>query len=354
MRTVIYGMQRSLAIAAIGIALVLVITVPAYAQTRPAPANGPKGTGNGLKIAPVRTDIIIDKGNSRTVSMTIENITGFPVTVGGVTNDFVPSADESGEPRIILDEKQKAPGNSFKSLISTLPTVTLAPNERREVKITLSVPTNAPSGGYYGAIRFSPKTGVNDKNVALTASVGSIFLVRVPGDITEKMSVEAFSILPIKSCEGGTDKKPCTPNYGGAASLFSSGPVAVETRFRNFGNIHVQPFGKISIKNFSGKIIQEIEINNSQPRGSVLPASVRKFTNPVEEKKMFGKYTAEASFGYGSNGELLLAKKTFYVIPFKLIALVLGVLVFAIFILPRLIRSYNESVIRRSKQNRRK
>ena len=354
MRTVMVGMRRTLAIAVVGMVVLLGASASVYAQARPTTAPNTKGAGNGLKIYTVKTDIIVDKGNSRTVSVTVENITGSPVTVTAVTNDFVPSADESGEPRIILDEKQRAPGNSFKSLISTLPTVTLAPSEKREVKITLSVPTNASSGGYYGAVRFSPGTGENDKNVALTASVGSIFLVRVPGDITEKLSVEGFTVLPIKSCDGGTATRPCTPVYGGAGSLFSNGPVAIETRFRNFGNIHVQPFGKISIKNFSGKIIQEIEINNSQPRGSVLPASIRKFTLPVSEKKLFGKYTAEASFGYGSNGELLLAKKTFYVIPFKLIALVLGVLIFAIFILPRLIRSYNDSVIRRSKQNRRK
>ena len=305
---------------------------------QPKAALKSKGAGNGLKIAPVRTDIVIDKGNSRTVSMYLENITAFPVVVTGMTNDFVPSADESGEPRIILDEKQHAPGNSFKSLINNLPTVSLAPNERREVKITLSVPPNAASGGYYGAIRFSPGTGENDKNVALSASVGSIFLVRVPGNITEKLSVESFGVA-----QGGH-----------AGSLFSSGPFTIETRFRNFGNIHVQPFGKIFVKNFSGKIIDEIEINNAQPRGSVLPASIRKFSNPVKSQKMFGKYTAEASFGYGSNGELLLAKKTFYVIPYKLIGSIIGVILFMVFVLPRLIRAYNENIIRQSKQNRRK
>ena len=310
------------------------------APSKAAPAAVPKakGTGNGLKIAPVRTDIVIDKGNSRTVSMFIENITAFPVVITGMTNDFVPSADESGEPRIILDEKQHAPGNSFKSLINNLPTVSLAPNERREVKITLSVPSNAASGGYYGAVRFSPGTGENDKNVALSASVGSIFLVRVPGNITEKLSVESFGVA-----QGGQ-----------AGSLFSSGPFTIETRFRNFGNIHVQPFGKIFVKNFSGKVIDEIEINNAQPRGSVLPASIRKFSNPVKSQKMFGKYTAEASFGYGSNGELLLAKKTFYVIPYKLIGSIIGIILFMVFVLPRLIRAYNENIIRQSKQNRRK
>jgi hypothetical protein len=314
------------------------LLVSASSSVSAAAAPAAKGTGNGLKIAPVRTDITIDKGTSQTVSLFVENITGFPVTVHGVTNDFIASSDESGEPRIILDDKQRAPGNSFKQLISGLPTVTLQPNERREIKVTLSVPTNAASGGYYGAVRFTPGTGENDKNVALTASVGSIFLVRVPGNITEKLSVESFGV---------------SHNHK-VASLFSSGPITVETRFRNFGNIHVQPFGKIYIKNFSGKVIDTIEINNAQPRGSVLPASIRKFDNPVKTQKFFGKYTAEASFGYGTNGDLLLAKKTFYVIPYKLIGAIAAVILFMVLVLPRLIKAYNASIIRKSKNNRRK
>lgn len=319
-----------LTIAIVGFTLLVGSGAVVSAQSAPA------GQGNGLKIAPVRSDLTIEKGANRMVNVRVENITASKVTLRAVTNDFVPSTDESGEPRIILDEKQSAPGNSFKTLVGTIAPVTLNPNESKDVRIILTVPENAPSGGYYGAIRFSPGTGENDKNVALTASAGTIFLVRVPGNITEKMSVESF----------GISKK------GSLGTLFDSGPLTVETRFRNFGNVHVQPFGKISIKDMSGKMIQEIEINNAQPRGSVLPASIRKFENPIKQEKFFGKYTAEASFGYGSNGELLLAKKTFFVIPFRLIAVVLAILAFLIFGLPRLIRKYNENVIRKSRQRR--
>ncbi len=327
-------MIRGRSIIATAVAMFIVVgasvglrTAPAFAATA-----APAAPGNGLKIAPVRSDLTIDKGTSRTVTLFVENITAEKVTVHGVVNDFVPSDDESGEPKIILDDNQRAPGNSFKSLISGVPTVTLAPNERKQVSVVLSVPAKGASGGYYGAVRFSPGNGENDKNVALTASVGSIFLVRVPGNITEKLSVESF----------GVAKK------GALGSLFSSGPLSVETRFRNFGNIHVQPFGKIYIKNFSGKVVDTIEINNAQPRGSVLPNSIRKFSNPIKPTKFFGKYTAEASFGYGTDGELLLAKKTFYVIPYQLIGILVLVILFLIFVLPRLIRKYNESIIRRA------
>jgi hypothetical protein len=318
-----------LTIAVVGLALLSVTGARAYAAT---PLNG---QGNGLKIAPVRTDLTIEKGGSRQVSLFVENITAFPITVGGVVNDFVASNDESGEPRIILDDKQKAPGNSFKDLISNVPGTTLQPNERKELRVTISVPKNAASGGYYGAVRYAPGNGQTDKNVSLTASVGTIFLIRVPGNITEQLKVESFDIM----------------HNGSVSSLFNSGPVSIQTRFRNFGNIHVQPFGKIIVKNFSGNVIYEAEINNTQPRGSVLPGSIRKFTNELNQKKLFGRYTAEGSFGYGTSGDLVLAKKTFYVIPFKLIATVVFVLAFLIFVLPRLIRAYNRSIVRQAQSS---
>lgn len=316
-----------LAVAAVGLALLSV-----YAP-RVAAQGTDSGKGNGLKIAPVRTDLTIEKGGSRQISLFVENITAFPITVRGVTNDFVASDDESGEPRIILDEKESAPGNSFKTLVGALPGATLKPNERREMRVTLSVPKNASSGGYYGAIRFAPGESDSDKNVALTASVGSIFLVRVPGNVTERLQVESFKVANSDGITG---------------SLFNAGPVSVVTRFKNLGNIHVQPFGKITVKNFSGKVIEEFEINNAQPRGSVLPGSIRKFDNKVKQEKLFGRYTVEGSFGYGSDGELIMAKKNFYVIPFKMIAAIVFGIAFLIFVLPRLIRAYNQSIIRRS------
>ncbi len=318
-----------LAVAAVGLAL---LSVVGYSP-RVAAQGTANGQGNGLKIAPVRTDLTIEKGGSRQISVFLENITAFPLTVSGIKNDFVPSDDETGEPRIILDEKESAPGNSFKKLVGSLPTVTLQPNERRELRINLSVPKDSASGGYYGAVRFAPGIGNSDKNVSLNASVGTIFLIRVPGQITERMQVESFQIAN---------------KEGNPGSLFDSGPVSVITRFKNLGNVHLQPFGKITVKNFSGKVIQEMEINNTQPRGSVLPNSIRKFNQEVKEKKLFGRYTVEGSFGYGEGGELILAKKTFYVIPFKMIAAALLGIAFIIFILPRLIRAYNRSIIQRA------
>lgn len=330
---------RFAVVAATVFALLLVGRAPVYAASQPT------GQGNGLKIAPVRTDLTIEKGGSRQVQVYVENITAFPMKVVGIINDFVASNDETGEPRIILDPNQSAPGNSFKTLIKSVPTITLQPNERKQVNLTLSVPQNAASGGYYGAVRFAPDDGAGNKNVSLTASVGTIFLITVPGNITEQLKVESFDVT----------------HAGSGSGIFNSGPIQVVTRFRNFGNIHVEPFGKISIKNSSGKTLSTVEINNTDPRGAVLPNSTRKFVVTTDGTKdangkdipllahaKFGRYIIEGSFGYGSNGDLILARKTIYIIPYKFIAAAILLLAFLIFVLPRLIRAYNRRIIRRS------
>jgi hypothetical protein len=105
------------------------------------------------------------------------------------------------------------------------------------------------------------------------------------------------------------------------------------------------------LKNHSGKVLAEYEINNVSPPGNVLPNSIRLFSEPLTKVGSFGEYKLEGNFGYGSNGQLLSASTTFYVIPAWLIiafiALVL-LLAFLIFGLPRLIKAYNRRVLRKA------
>jgi len=61
----------------------------------------------------------------------------------------------------------------------------------------------------------------------------------------------------------------------------------------------------------------------------------------------------EGNFGYGTGGQLLSAKTTFYVIPAWMIWVATTIIVlvlFAIFILPRLIRAYNQRVLRNARR----
>ena len=127
--------------------------------------------------------------------------------------------------------------------------------------------------------------------------------------------------------------------------------INATVRFQNEGNVQVSPFGKILLKDRGGKILGQYELNTTNPPGNVLPDSIRKFSVPLDKIGKFGQFKIEGNFGYGSNGQLLSASTTFYVVPIWLIlafiALVLFIL-FLIFGLPRLVRAYNQRILRKA------
>ena len=295
--------------------------------------------GNALKISPVRLDVTGDPGTTQTLDVYITNVSDVQATLHPEVDDFVAAGDESGHPDVLLDEKQYAPSHSLKRFASPLNNFTLAAGEEKDIRVPITIPKNAAGGGYYGAVRFSPTQALTSKSLSLTASVGTIVLLKVNGAISEKMSLASFDIRRAD--------KPGT-------FFTNNKKLSAVIRFNNTGNIQLEPFGTLTVKRF-GKVVQQTQINNSDPRGNVLPDSIRRFTTPLTKLGSFGKYTLEGNFGYGTTGQLLTSSMTFYIVPVPLILVgvaVLLILLFLIFIVPRLIRSYNQRVIRRASRRR--
>lgn len=298
------------------------------------------GAGNALKVSPVRMDVKMDPGTSQTIEVTIQNLTSSAAQLRPFINDFVASGDESGRPSIILAENEFAPSYSLKRLITPPSDVFVKSGESRKVRVTITAPKDAPGGGYFGAVRFAPTNGSGDKNVNLAASVGTLVLLRMSGDIKEELTLESFDIRK--------DDKP-------GKFFASSKDLNAVSRFKNNGNVHLEPFGSIRVKRF-GKVVATFEINNKDPRGNVLPDSIRRFDTELTKIGSWGKYTLEGNFGYGTTGQLLTGTTTFYVIPLFIIlagVAILLVLLFLIFVLPRMVRAYNRRVIRRANRRRR-
>lgn len=261
-------------------------------------AQGVEPTGNGFRVSPVRTELTIPKGRSETVVVSVENPSETPVRVTPEINNFVADEDESGSPRLILDDSVLPPRNDLKRLVSPLEGFTITAGQRKEIPVTISVPNDANAGGYYGAVRFIPELPTPEgRNVALTGSVGTIFLIEVPGDLKQQLNLVQFG-----AAEGNS--------YRG---FFIGGKVNVLTRLKNTGDIHVKPFGKVQIKNMFGKIVHEYEFNNTDPRANVLPDSTRRFVDEIPQKGWFGRYTIKTNLGYSSGGgELISANASFW------------------------------------------
>jgi hypothetical protein len=289
--------------------------------------------GNALKISPVRNDLEIKPGATLVIDLYVQNMTAEPAKLKAVINDFIANKDESGAPSIILDENKAAPSRSLKQYVTKIPDFTLQPNENKNIKVTITIPATADAGGYFGAVRFAPASSDTNKTLSLSGSVGSLVLVRVPGDLKEQANIQSLDVRN-------------KDNH--ANSLYTSSKDLHGTvRIENTGNVQLQPFGKVQLKK-SGKVLGIYEINNVQPRGNVLPDSIRRFDFKLDNLGSFGKYTLEANIGYGSTGQLLTKSTTFYIVPVPVMiiaGLILLLVIFAIFVLPKMIRKYNQRVV---------
>lgn len=331
LKTIILG-------AAVACLLFSVAIIPASAQQTSGVSQAVSSAANSLRIAPVRTELALDPGASKEITVYGQNLTPNPVQMKVAISDFEASKDESGKPLVILDDAY-AKSHSLKRLASVEPSaVTLPPNERVGVKVTITVPKSARAGGYYGAVRFLPADEVElDSNgVAVSTNVGSLVILKVNGDLKEKLTLESLDVRQ--------ENKP------GTFFKTSEGLKAV-VRFNNLGNIQEQPFGKVQVLDRGGKVIEEHEINNTDPRGNVLPESIRRFEVDLKKVNSFGKYTLQGNFGYGTNGELLTSKMSFWVVPTSYLIVggvaIVAIILLAIFI-PRVIGNYNRRIIRRA------
>lgn len=287
---------------------------------------------NTLKISPVRTDVEIAPGTTKTVQITATNITKNSITVKPIENDFV-AGDERGTPALILDADKFAPTHSLKRFMQPLENVTIPAGKSQIIKLTVTVPKNAQAGGYFGAVRLAPASAEDGGQVNLTGSVASLILMTVPGPVTEKLNLTDFSIQ--QNGKAGT-------TFGTPDNLQAS------FRFENKGDVQVAPFGKVSVKK-GDKVVYEADFNNKDPRDMILPDSARRFDIPLKDIESFGNYTVSATLTYGKKNQTIEVMKSFWVIPQMLIiAVVVGVLLLIGIIvgIVLFLRSYKRRILR--------
>jgi len=296
--------------------LLLVSGAAVYAQS-----------GQGLEISPPLVELNVDPAKSTSFELKVRNITSSELVVTPTVDDFV-AAGEDGQPKLLLNSTEPNP-LGLKSWVAALPQIKLAPQEAKSVKITLNVPSDASPGGHYGVVRFTGAApDIDTTGVSLSASIGSLILANVSGNVVTKASVESFY----------------TAQNGKSKSMFETGPIQFVERIKNEGNVHIKPLGTIRITNTFGKEVGVISIN--EKGGNVLPNSTRKFEQTFNKGRLFGRYKAEASIQY--SGQTMTSSLTFWVIPYKMIAICLGALFLIIAGLRWGIKRYNRMIIKKA------
>jgi len=308
----------------------LSLCAPALAA---APSNAP-GSGQALEIAPPVLTLTSDPGKTIKAQIDLRDITTGNLIVANQVNDFV-AAGEDGTPKLLLDSQNENDPYSLKGWIQPIPQLTMLPHQIKTLPVTIVVPANASPGGHYGVIRFTASAPeLRGTGVSLATSLGALVLIKVNGAIKEQLSIEQYAVM----------------QHDKIGSLFQSTPLQFLVRLKNEGNVHEQPVDRILVKDMFGKDVASVNVN--LPPRNILPASIRRFegsldTSDLGTKRLFGRYRANLSITYGANKQSLQSSVAFWVIPYRLIAIIVVAIVIAFFALRFLIQRYNRRVIRR-------
>jgi hypothetical protein len=273
-------------------------------------------SGSGLSISPTRTELSISPGGANTVKINLRNVSGTDIVAKATVNDFE-SDDETGEPRLLPESDKQNPA-SIRRFIQNLSDVELKKDEKKDIELEVQVPNDTPPGAYYGAIRYTavPVGQRTDPGqVALTASVGTLVLIEVPGDITEQIQILSIRAL----------------REGKAGSFFFNQPNEAAVRIKNTGNSFSKPFGRVSVTQSGGKEVYSYELNDTDPKSNILPNSNRTFKDKLENIKTPGRYSITANISHGKGGEVLTQRVSFWYVPVWLAA-VLGAVLLAVLV----------------------
>ncbi len=273
--------------------------------------------GEGLTISPPISELNLKPGETATEVIRLTNPTDRLIEVYPKVMNFG-AKGEGGEPAFTEATDESAKYSLAKWIEISQGKIALTPEQVVEFKYQISIPKDAEPGGHYGVVFFAtepPKVSEDSSKVSIGSMVGSLILTKVPGTIIEKGNLESFS-----------------------APWFSfNSPVEFTTRVSNNGNIHFKPKGEIRIKDWAGKEIDSVKVN--EELGNILPDSVRKFTSKWAPQQSWffpiGRYKAELKLTYGESEKELTGNVYFWIIPLWFIILLVVIFVLLTF---RLIR----------------
>lgn len=307
---------------------------------------GPK-TADALVLAPAKIEIEAAPGNVIKDRIILLNDSEETATFYSSVEKFE-AQGESGTPNFVLSTEGLA------SWVDVPGSVTLAPNESREVPYVISLPGDAQPGGHFAAIFWStiPPDGTGGGQVLVGIKSGILLLVGVAGEFEEKGGVIEFGNLNGKK-------------------LLSQLPTRLYYRFQNDGSDRLKPEGTVEIRNLFGGTASVLNANLAE--GNVLPLSIRKFEILWAEKTkepnqihsddaqlgqgffaiagqqwknfLFGPYRAVLEVSYGADSQVDVAKFSFFAFPWQLLSLLVGGLALIIFGGRSLLLRYNRWVI---------
>ena len=290
-----------------------------------------------LSIMP-RKNYTIEPGKSVNDTLSIRNLDSEnPLHLSLRVVDFTFN-DDTGAPKLMLDENEPETTWSLKRYLSIPKNVTIEPNTSQTVDMSVAIPEGHGAGSLYSAIVYSSSSSEGG-NVGLSASGVTLVFAQIPGQVNEKLTLEKL---------GAYDEKKAASGDG---YMYFAGekPEKIAYTLKNDGNVTESPVGSITLRHLFGK---ETVIQDVNPNGSLaLIGQTRTFTSCIKKQNQEvnfngtrseatscaepdlwpGYYSVELSAFYGQNGNRtqdLVGTASFWYLPWWFVFAVLAALAF--------------------------
>ncbi|MEN9922005.1 MAG: hypothetical protein RL097_281 [Candidatus Parcubacteria bacterium] len=278
----------------------------------PFVAHGQSGSLT-LSVSPTLFEMTANPEQEWVSTIRVVNANPYDITIYTDVVNFAPQG-ESGQGKFLPILKEESGGQTFAEWVTLEQTeLTIKAEQTAEIPFKITVPANAPPGGHFGAILIGTKSldsGSGQTAVETSQVVTSLVFLRVTGDIIEEGIIREFK---------------------GAQRIVEKPEMDFELRFQNKGNVHILPQGEIKIFNMWGEERGIIPVNRQTLFGNVLPNSIRKYSfhwSGEWSLADIGKYSVVATLAYGDGSrQFVSAETSFWVIPWKITLLVIGLLV---------------------------
>lgn len=259
-------------------------------------------------LSPAKIEVVLDAGETVVKEITIINRLGRAADFKVEIEDFEGSQDKE-KPAVLLGENKGQ--YSLRDYLKPEQTeFFLGNNQSRVLPIIISVPQGVEPGGLYSAVLISVLPEEGDASIKTKGRIGCLFFVRVNGQAIENGKLEKFEFIKNQNSANKND-------------------LTFGIAFRNQGNVHLNPYGYIAIKNIFGKEIERLSI---EPYFT-MPNSLRYLKILWQKRPSIGKYTATLFLNRGYQDIIENSQISFYVIPWQFILASIFILLMAAFLI---------------------
>lgn len=262
---------------------------------------------HALTIGPVKFNFSGESGEVLQDTIMLFNEGEYPLELTAQISNVTFAPGGRGQP---IPTAIAGPNNIADWIQSEQTAVKLDSKERKAVSFTITIPSDAPPGGYYAQIAWSPLKKVGSE-IKLIESLASLVLLRVEGEVEEAAIITFF----------GSQGNP---------TRFEKMPIPLSVQIKNTGTVHAAPSGEIRLLNANRAVVNRIPFNQGTQAAYILPGETRRFDLEWKNGFRFGKYTAVLDLLYGESLQELHGEYTFWIIPTYLLFAWLGVAVFVV------------------------